>query len=305
MSTSIKQAARDMATFIVHPLSMEVGSNELDVTVCRFDEEVSNYASDKNHKDENGNPIVFVSSKNAKTIEVLTKYLTKKDPETGQYIIASGTTVWVTAGPTLQHRQDVVASATDIRHDLKYTALTPEQESELFRKSVPHLGKPGTILINSGGSTTNFVVFLADGTVITLEASTKDPEAMASSMLKIIEAVGTVRNVILAGSMAFVPLWIGVPCHESWMTSMPLEHFMEAVLHQFQLPKDPAEKPKCFPKDIQESIMCMLDAMSGKVDYVYIGARPSKPGVKPPIEELYKIMESNGVASTPGIIGTL
>ena len=280
-----------MSKFMVHPFSLEVGPNELYVTVCCFDEEVSNYASDKNLK---GGLIIL----SGEYVGALSEFLTSLAP--------IGTKVMVTAGDTPEKRQAVATVAKMVRDDLIYEALLPEQESMLVILSVPHLIQPGIILVNSGKTTTNFVGVLADGKFITLEASTKDPEAMASSMLKIIEDVGTVRNVILAGSMAFVPLWIGVPCHESWMTMMPLEHFTAAVLHQFQVHKDSVEKrPPCFPEAIQESIMCMLKAMSGKVEYVYIGARPSKPGVEPPIKELYKILEPDGVASTPGIIGTL
>lgn len=273
-----------------HEFYWTVGPNELDVTVCRFDEEVSNYASEKNPK----GGLTVLSGEH---VGALAEFLTS---------LAPGTKVMVTAGDTLEKRQAVATVAKMVRDDLIYEAISPEQESMLVFQSVPHLIQPGIILVNSGKTTTNFVGVLPDGRFITLEVSTKDPEAMASSMLKIIEAVGTVRHVILAGSMAFVPLWIGVPCHESWITLMPLEHFMAAVLHQFQVHKDSAEKrPPCFPGAIQESIMRMLKAMSGKVEYVYIGARPSKPGVEPPIEELYKILEPDGVASTPTVTGTL
>jgi len=276
--------------FMFHEFFLKVGTNGLDVTVCRWGEKVSNYASDKNTK-------CGLTVLSGEHVVAPTDFLTS---------LAPGAKVMVTAGDTLAKRQAVATVAEMVRSDLIYEALSPEQESMLVILSVPHLIQPGIILVNSGKTTTNFVGVLADGRFITLEASTKDPEAMASSMLKIIEAVGTVRNVILAGSMAFVPLWIGVPCHESWMTLMPLEHFMAAVLHQFQVHKDSAEKrPPCFSEEIQESIMCMLKAMSGKVEYVYIGARPSKAGVEPPIEELYKILEPDGVASTPTFTGTL
>jgi hypothetical protein len=276
--------------FMVHTFSLEVGPNELDVTVCRFGEEVSNYASDKNAK----GGLTVLSGEN---VGRLAEFLLSVCPRTK---------VMVTAGASPEKRQAVATVAEMVRDDLIYEAISPEQESMLVILSVPHLIQPGIILVNSGKTTTNFVGVLPDGTFITLEASTKDPEAMAHSMLSVIEAVGTVRNVILAGSMAFVPLWIGVPCHESWMTSMSLEDFMAAVLHQFQVHKDSAEKrPPCFPEAIQESIMCMLKAMSGKVEHVYIGARPSKPGVEPPIEELYKILELHGEASTPPTEGSV
>jgi len=282
---------------VVCPYPENAGPYGCDVSVCCFDE-VSNYASDKNNIDKDGNPFVFVSSENAKTIEVLTEYLTKKDPETSQYVIATGTKVWVTAGPTLQHRQDVVKSATKIRSDLEYNALHPYDDITLFMKSVQHLCKPKTILINLGVSTTNFVGICQHENEYFLDASTKDTEEMKSSISKIIEVVGTVKNVILAGSMAFVPLWMGVPCHESWMTLMPLKHFMNAVDNLFQEHNGSAEN-RCFPEAIQESIMCMLEAMSEKVKNVYISARPSKPGVKPPFEELGKIIEPNGVPCKP------
>ena len=279
-----------MSEFMDHSFSKKVGSNELHVTVCCFNDGVSNYASEKNTK----GGLTVLSGEH---VGALAEFLTP---------LAPGTKVMVTAGASPEERQAVVTAAKMVRDDLIYEALSPEQESMLVILSVPHLIQPGIILVNSGKTTTNFVGVLADGSFITLEASTKDPEAMASSMLKIIEAVGTVRNVILAGSMAFVPLWIEVPCHESWMTSMPLEDFMAAVLHQFQVHKDSTEKRSpCFPKDIQGSIMYMLKAMSGKVEHVYIGARPSKPGVEPPIKELYKILEPDGVASTPTFEATL
>lgn len=279
-----------ISKFMVHPFFMQVGDNELDVTVCRFDPTLSCYVSDKNTK----GGLTVLSGEH---VGALAEFLTSLAPRTK---------VMVTAGATLEERQAVATVAKMLRDDLIYEALSPEQESMLVILSVPHMIQPGIILVNSGKTTTNFVGVLADGRFITLEASTKDPEAMADSMLSMLEAVGTVRNVILAGSMAFVPLWIGVPCHESWMTSMPLEHFMAAVFHQFQAHKDSAEKrPPCFPEAIQESIMCMLEAMSGKVEYVYIGARPSKPGVKPPIKKLYEFLEPDGVASTPGFETTL
>jgi hypothetical protein len=285
-----------MSKYMAHPFFLEVGPNKLGVTVplhvtvCRFDDGVSCYASDKNTK----GGLTVLSGEH---VGALAEFLAS---------LATGTKVMVTAGDTLEKRQAVATVAKMVRDDLIYEALSPEQESMLVILSVPHLIQPGIILVNSGKTTTNFVGVLADGRFITLEASTKDPEAMAHSMLSVIEAVGTVRNVILAGSMAFVPLWIGVPCHESWMTSMSLEDFMAAVLHQFQVHKDSAEKrPPCFPGAIQESIMCMLEAMSGKVEHVYIGARPSKAGVEPPIEELYEILEPDGVASTPTVMGTL
>lgn len=277
----------NLLKIIVCSLSLEVGPNELDVTVCRFDEEVSNYASDKNTK----SGLTVLSGEH---VGALAEFLAS---------LASGTKVMVTAGATLEERQAVATVAKMVRDDLIYEALSPEQESMLIILSVPHLIKPGIILVNSGKTTTNFVGVLADGSFITLEASTKDPEAMASSMLKIIEAVGEDCTVVLAGSMAFVPLWIGVPCHESWMTSMPLEHFMGAVFHQFQVHQDSAEKRKpCFPEAIQESIMFMLEEMSEHVEQVYISARPSKPGVKPPIEELYVLMGTKGgVKTTPPV----
>ena len=278
---------------MVHPFSMKVGPNELHVTVCRCDDGVSNYASERNEKNTKGGLTVLSGG----NVGALAEFLVP---------LVTGMKVMVTAGASPEKRQAVATVAKMVRDDLIYEALLPEQESVLVIKSVPHMEIPGIILVNSGKTTTNFVGVLADGSFITLEASTKDPEAMASSMLKIIEAVGTVRNVILAGSMAFVPLWIGVPCHESWMTLMPLEHFTAAVLHQFQAHKDSAEKrPPCFPEAIQESIMYMLKAMSGKVEHVYIGARPSKPGVEPPIKKLYEFLEPDGVASTPTFTGTL